>query len=82
MAVEMRTSTNEARKAFHHILANLDQDESNAPPAQVNVSLGDGADGADAKAMGGLLMEYAIGKNYDVYRNGTGKLLMPGSKIR
>jgi hypothetical protein len=82
MAVEMRPSTREARKAFHHILANLDQDETNAPSAQVNVSLGDDAGSADAKAMGGLLMEYAIGKNYDLFRNGTGKLLMPGAKIR
>jgi hypothetical protein len=31
---------------------------------------------------GGILMEWAIGKNYDIYRKGTGKLLMPGAKIR
>ena len=26
-------------------------------------------------------MEWAIGKNYDIYRPNTGKLLLPGSKI-
>src|SRR5207249_4678415 len=41
----------------------------------------------DAAAAGGgmvgagLLMEWAIGKNYDVYRPNTGKLLLPGSRI-
>jgi hypothetical protein len=37
-------------------------------------------DGASA-ANGGLLMEWAIGKNYDIYRPNTGKLLLPGSHI-
>ena len=27
-------------------------------------------------------MEWAIGKNYDIYRPDTGKLLLPGAKIR
>jgi len=26
-------------------------------------------------------MEWAVGKNYDIYRAGAGKLLLPGSKI-
>jgi hypothetical protein len=29
----------------------------------------------------GTLMEWAIGKSYDVYRDGTGKLLLPGAHI-
>jgi hypothetical protein len=82
-AVEMRPSTSVGRKMFHHVLANLYQDETNAPSAQVKVALGNnggnfGAGGAGA----GLLMEWAIGKGYDTYRPGTGKLLMPGAKIR
>jgi hypothetical protein len=36
----------------------------------------DSSDGA-----GGVLMEWAIGKNYDVFRPNTGKLLLPGSQI-
>ena len=82
MAVEMRPSTIEARKVFHHITANLVQDETNAPSAQVKVSFGsDGTDGCGRVGAGRLLMEYAVGKNYDIYRDGTGKLLMPGAKI-
>ncbi len=30
----------------------------------------------------GLLMEWAVGKQYDVYRPNTGKLVLPGSQIR
>jgi hypothetical protein len=76
-AVEMRPSNQDARKVFHHILANLYQDETNAPQAQVPVSKDDILPGS-----GGLLMEWAVGKNYDIYREGAGKLLMPGAKIR
>ena len=80
-AVEMRPSTQTGRRMFHHILANLYQDESNAPSAQVKVSAGNGNFGAGG-AGSGLLMEWAIGKGYDIYRPGTGKLLMPGARIR
>src|SRR6185437_7825799 len=38
-AVEMRPSTPEGRKVFHHILARLYQDETNAPQALVHVAL-------------------------------------------
>lgn len=65
-AVEMRPSTPAGRRIVHHALASLRQYE----PA------GDGAAGP------GLLMEWAVGKSYDVYRPGTGKLLMPGAQIR
>lgn len=27
-------------------------------------------------------MEWAIGKNYDTYRPGSGKLLLPGAEVR
>jgi len=76
-AVEMRPSNLDSRKVFHHILANLYQDETNAPQAQVPVAKEDILPGS-----GGLLMEWAVGKNYDIYREGAGKLLMPGAKIR
>jgi len=76
-AVEMRPSNPEARKVFHHVLASLYQDETNAPSAQVPV-----AKEAVFPLTGGLLMEWAVGKNYDIYRQDAGKLLMPGAKIR
>jgi hypothetical protein len=77
MAVEMRASGREAPKVFHHILAELYQDETNAPSPQVTVAKSDLSPEA-----GGLLMEWAVGKNYDIYRRDAGKLLMPGAKIR
>jgi len=82
-AVEMRPSTETGRKMFHHVLANLYQDETNAPSPQVKVDLGTNGSNFGAGGAGsGLLMEWAIGKNYDIYRPGCGKLLMPGAKIR
>jgi len=51
---------------------------------------GAGAGGGAAAAGGGangnvdgrpFLMEWAVGKGYDLYRPGTGKLLVPGEKI-
>jgi hypothetical protein len=76
-AVEMHPSTLAGRKVFHHIIANLYQDETNAPQAQVPV-----ATDAIFPGAGGILMEWAVGKNYDIYREGAAKLLMPGAKIR
>ncbi len=72
-AVEMRPGTPAGRRITHHVLARLIQDE---PGGQaVNDGTGGGAGSA------GLLMEWAIGKNYDTYRPDTGKLLLPGSQI-
>jgi cytochrome c5 len=82
MAIEIRPSNPESRRVFHHIMANLDQDETNAPSAQVKVSFDKDMDGTVRPMMPGFLAEYAIGKNYDIFREGTGKLLMPGAKIR
>jgi hypothetical protein len=74
-AVEIRPSTPAGRRITHHVLARLQQDESAAgvtarPPATDAFNVGPG-----------LLMEWAIGKNYDVYRQNTGKLLLPGAHI-
>ncbi|HUA59484.1 MAG TPA: cytochrome c [Verrucomicrobiae bacterium] len=73
-AVEMRPGTLAGRKIMHHVLARLIQEE----PAGANSS--PAADGGGA-ANAGLLMEWAIGKNYDIYRPNCGKLLLPGSHI-
>jgi mono/diheme cytochrome c family protein len=72
-AVEMRPGTPAGRRITHHVLARLIQDEPGVQ--QVNDGTGGGAGSA------GLLMEWAIGKNYDIYRPDTGKLLLPGSQI-
>jgi hypothetical protein len=67
-AVEMRPGSVAGRKIMHHVLAYLKQEEP-------------GEDGLPNPEGPGLLMEWAIGKNYDIYRQNTGKLLLPGSAI-
>jgi len=68
-AVEMRPGTPAGRKIMHHVLARLQQDE---PGVQEEDNGGGGP---------GLLMEWAVNKNYDIYRPDTGKLLLPGAHI-
>jgi hypothetical protein len=72
-AVEMRPGTPAGRKITHHAIGYLLQTE---PKGQGPVD-----DPFTALAGGGILMEWAVGKQYDVYRPNTGKLLMPGAKI-
>jgi hypothetical protein len=71
-AVEMRPTTAAGRRIIHHSVAYLDQEEPVNP---------DTPDRAVAFGGRGMLMEWAIGKGYDLYRPNTGKLLLPGSKI-
>jgi len=78
-AVEMRPGSVAGRKIMHHVLARLIQEEPGGPTNPGAVAVGDDSGGGMANA--GLLMEWAIGKNYDTYRPNTGKLLLPGSHI-
>lgn len=71
-AVEIRPATVAGRRITHHALAYLLQDESNGKDASGNAS---------ERQNQGLLMEWAVGKNFDIYRPNSGKLLLPGSKI-
>ncbi len=73
-AVEIRPATPAGRRIMHHVLARLQQDEPDLRKTLFS--------GSDADSNGpGMLMEWAIGKNYDIYRPDTGKLLMPGAHI-
>jgi len=74
----MRPGSTAGRKITHHVLAQLEQAEPGSEPSN-GVDDWEDSDGANAP---GLLMEWAIGKQYDVYRSNTGKLLLPGAKIR
>ncbi|HEY2845818.1 MAG TPA: cytochrome c [Bryobacteraceae bacterium] len=65
-AVEMRPASAAGRKITHHALAYLQQEE---PGTNTGI------------ASQGLLMEWAMNKNYDIYRPNTGKLLVPGARI-
>ena len=72
-AVEMRPGSASGRRIVHHAVAYLDQEDKDTTgvPGSANSDQG----------RRGMLMEWAIGKAYDMYRPNTGKLLMPGSKI-
>jgi hypothetical protein len=72
-AIEMRPSTIKGRKITHHALAFLVQDEKEA---QAMLSSPDADSGA------GLFMEWAVNKQGEMLRENTGKLMLPGSKIR
>jgi hypothetical protein len=74
-AVEMRPGTPAGRRITHHAIGYLLQKE----PKVANSPVAD--DPINALAGGGILMEWAIGKQYDVFRPNTGKLLVPGAKI-
>jgi hypothetical protein len=70
-AVEMRPGSLAGRRITHHAVAYLAQDDPDSIQPGSTPDLRGRAS----------LMEWAIGKGYDLYRPGTGKLLLPGSKI-
>jgi hypothetical protein len=69
-AIEIRPKTVPGRKVTHHALARLKQEEPGAEP---------GATPADGGP--GLFMEWAIGKQGEIMRPNSGKLMLPGSQI-
>jgi hypothetical protein len=71
-AVEMRPGTLAGRKITHHAVAYLVQDDPE--------TLAPGNTDSDLSRRA-MLMEWAIGKGYDLYHPNTGKLLLPGSQI-
>jgi len=81
--VEIRPSNLKARKIIHHSIAYL---VLNNDPEAVNTGTASGPgrgfdDATDLVNRRPQLMEWAIGKGYDLYRPGTGKLIVPGEKI-
>jgi hypothetical protein len=79
--VEIRPTNLAGRKILHHSIAYLVL--NNDPDAVPSGIAGGGPDGTgnDPTNRRPQLMEWAIGKSYDLYRPGTGKLLVPGEKI-
>ncbi|MFN7979481.1 MAG: hypothetical protein U0P30_15200, partial [Vicinamibacterales bacterium] len=65
-AIEIRPANLKGRKVVHHAIAYLEQDEPGAP--QVGPAP--------------LFMEWAVGKQGEMMRPDTGKLLMPGARFR
>ena len=71
-AIEIRPVGKNARKITHHALARLVQPEDLPSDLFTN----------DPNVAGdGLFMEWAVGKNGDEMRPGSGRLMLPGSKI-
>jgi hypothetical protein len=81
--VEIRPTNLKARRIIHHSIAYLvlkdDPDAVSTGTATGPNSRFDAVD--DLVNRRPQLMEWAIGKGYDLYRPGTGKLLVPGEKI-
>jgi hypothetical protein len=80
--VEIRPTNLKGRRIIHHSIAYL---VLNNDPAAVNIGTANGPDrfgGADDLVnRRPQLMEWAIGKGYDLFRPDTGKLILPGEKI-
>jgi hypothetical protein len=80
--VEIRPTNLKGRRIIHHSIAYL---VLNNDPEAVNTGTANGPDrfgGADDLVnRRPQLMEWAIGKGYDLFRPDTGKLMLPGEKI-
>ncbi len=72
-AIEIRPGTIKGRKITHHAIARLEQQEDNP---LYNVS-----DDPTLAQQGGTFMEWAVGKQGELMRPNSGKLMLPGSKI-
>ena len=73
-AIEIRPSTIQGRKVVHHAIARLQQDDPTANAA-------DAANGDDVAAGPGTFMEWAVGKQGEIMRPDTGKLMLPGASF-
>jgi len=75
-AIEIRPGTTKGRKITHHALARLQQSENGGPEVRQTSAPGPGDDPGP-----GLFMEWAVGKQGEIMRPNSGKLMLPGSKI-
>jgi len=88
-AIEIRPSTVKGRKITHHAIARIQQDERLAPAAVrdpdadqiVANDAAAAAAGGGALGGGGTFMEWSVGKQGEIMRPDTGKLMLPGAKI-
>jgi hypothetical protein len=72
-ALEIRPSSVKGRKITHHAIARLQQREVD-PLAQ-------NPDDVNGQPLPGTFMEWAVGKQGEMMRPNSGKLMLPGSKI-
>jgi len=86
--VEIRPSNVQGRKILHHSIAHIVMDPNDPDSDSVDRGTASGRrdrqqpdDPSAAVNARPSLMEWAIGKGYDRYRDGTGKLIKPGQRI-
>jgi mono/diheme cytochrome c family protein len=81
--VEIRPTNLQARKIVHHSIAYLVLADNDVDAVNQGTATGPAgpANPDDIVNRRPQLMEWAIGKGYDLYPEGTGKLLLPGEKI-
>jgi hypothetical protein len=80
--VEIRPTNIQGRKILHHSIAHIVMDEADPDSINRGVASSRGQqDDQDLVNARPTLMEWAIGKGYDRYPDGTGKLIKPGQKI-
>ncbi len=81
--VEIRPTNLNARKIVHHSIAYhiLNPDNVQAVNTGTATGFGGPTSAADLVNRRPQIMEWAIGKGYDRFRDGTGKLIMPGERI-
>jgi hypothetical protein len=72
-AIEIRPSTVKGRKITHHAVERLIQDETD--PLAINPL------DANGNQQAGTFMEWAVGKQGELMRPNSGKLMLPGAKI-
>ncbi len=79
--VEIRPTNLKARKIVHHAIAYHVLSPDNT--GEVNTGIGSFGNAAadDLVNRRPQLMEWAIGKGYDRFMEGTGKMVVPGEKI-
>jgi hypothetical protein len=80
---EIRPANVQGRKILHHSIAYHILSPENAAAINNGTGRVPGAppSAADVVNRRPMLMEWAIGKGYDRYMDGTGKLIVPGEKI-
>jgi hypothetical protein len=79
-AAEMRPGTLAGRKIMHHADVGPIQEEESAAMGPANPA-GANAVGDSTIFDAGFLMDWVMGRSYDLYRPNTGRLLSPGSRL-
>jgi len=80
-AIEVRPATVKGRRVTHHVLARLQQDDPAFPAAADGAATPTGGSASAGMGGAGLFMEWAVGKQGEIMRPGSGKLMLPGSRI-